>query len=308
MIETKKFLSAKFHREILIDELMSRHTSFKIGGPVDILFIPNTITQIVYVINFCQKNNIEFFVMGNGTNLLVSDDGFRGIIIKINRNLSHFDLSNISNGEICVQAGVLLTKLASIALNNNLSGLEFASGIPGTVGGAVCMNAGAYNHEIKDILVSAEILHNNQIKILLNDDMEFSYRSSIINREFVVLSARFKLKIDEHKKVYNLMKEVSAKRISSQPIGEPSAGSVFKKVKDHYTGKLIMDAGLKGYKIGNAKVSEKHCGFIINTGGATASDVIRLINIIQKKVADKFNLYLEPEIKYLGIDKMSGIH
>lgn len=290
----QKFFEENFPQQILINEPMKNHTSFKIGGPADILFLPQKISDIVSVIDFCKKNSIRYFVIGNGTNLLVSDNGFRGVIIKIGKNISQI---NLNGNEIEAGSGIFLSHLAKFALKNNLSGLEFAFGIPGTLGGAICMNAGAYGGEIKDVFVSAQILHDGQIKTY--NDLNFSYRKSLIDENYVVLSAKIKLQNGNHDEIQKKMNEFSLKRRNSQPLNFPNAGSIFKRPKNNFAGKLIMEANLADYKIGGACVSSKHCGFIINTGNATAQNVLDLIHHIQKVVKDKFDVALETEIKFL---------
>ena len=290
----QKFFEENFPQQILINEPMKNHTSFKIGGPADILFLPQKISDIVSVIDFCKKNSIRYFVIGNGTNLLVSDNGFRGVIIKIGKNISQI---NLNGNEIEAGSGIFLSHLAKFVLKNNLSGLEFAFGIPGTLGGAICMNAGAYGGEIKDVFVSAQILHDGQIKTY--NDLNFSYRNSLIDENYVVLSAKIKLQNGNHDEIQKKMNEFSLKRRNSQPLNFPNAGSIFKRPKNNFAGKLIMEANLADYKIGGACVSSKHCGFIINMGNATAQNVLDLIHHIQKVVKDKFDIALETEIKFL---------
>lgn len=300
-INAKNFFLNSFDEEnIFFDELMSKHTSFKIGGPCDVLFLPKNIFELIKAIEFCKKNFINYFIVGNGTNLLVSDNGFHGVIIKINKNMSAINLNNLSQQEISVESGFMLAKLSRVALENNLSGLEFACGIPGTIGGAVCMNAGAYDSEIKNILVSAKILCDNKIKIFSNRELKFTYRESIIKKNMIVLSIKIKLKNSCYKEISQRMKDFTSKRINTQPINFPSAGSIFKKIKNQSAGKLIMNAGLAGFKIGGAQISQKHCGFIINTNNATAQNVIDLITYITNKIKKTTNIKLEPEIKFLN--------
>lgn len=294
----KNFFSQNFDADaIFFDEPMKKHTSFKIGGKADILFLPKNKLDILKTINFCRDNKIKYFVMGNGTNLLISDQGFRGVIIKLNKNLSKIKL-DLDKKEIYAEAGVLISYLAKIALKNNLSGLEFASGIPGSLGGAICMNAGAYGSEIKDIFVSAEILYKNEIKSFF--DLKFGYRKSLIDKDYVVLSGKIKLKSGNYDEIRKKMEEYRLKRKNSQPLNFFNAGSIFKRPKNNFAGKLIMDAGLAGYKIGDACIYEKHCGFIINLGNATAKNVLDLICYIKKVVYEKFGIMLEEEIKFVG--------
>lgn len=291
----QEFFVKNFPKQTLFDEPMKNHTSFKIGGPADILFLPEKNSDVEIAVNFCKDNNIRFFVMGNGTNLLVSDDGFRGVIIKISKNMA---FAKVNGNEIEASSGILLSRLSKIALENNLSNLEFASGIPGTLGGAICMNAGAYGGEIKDVFVSAEIFHDGQIKTFT--DLNFSYRKSLIDENYIVLSAKIKLTNKSHDEILKKMTEYADKRRSTQPLEFPNAGSIFKRVQNNSAGKLIMDANLAGYTIGGACVSKKHCGFIINLGNAKAQDVLDLIDYVKKVVKDKFDVSLETEIKFLN--------
>lgn len=296
MVVVKKFFETNFKDNVLFDEPMKKHTSFKIGGNADVLFLPKNKLDVIKVIKFCIDNNIKYFVMGNGTNLLVADSGFRGVIIKINKKMNAIKI-NYEKKEILAEAGVLLSVLAYRALENNFSGMEFASGIPGTLGGAICMNAGAYGREIKDIFVSAEVLYKNKIKIM--NDLKFDYRNSLIDKNYVVLSAKIKLNAGNHDEIKNKMEEYKIKRQNSQPLNFFNAGSTFKRPKNNFAGKLIMEAGLSGYKIGGACVSKKHCGFIINLGDATAKNVLDLINYVKQVVYEKFGVRLEEEIKFL---------
>lgn len=293
----KNFFEINFKDQVIFDEPMKKHTSFKIGGNADILFLPKNKSDVIKVINFCTENHIKYFVMGNGTNLLVADSGFQGVIIKINKKMNAVKI-NYEKKEIWAEAGILLNVLAKQALENNFSGMEFASGIPGTLGGAICMNAGAYGSEIKDIFVSAEVLYKNKIKIM--DDLKFDYRKSLIDKNYVVLSAKIKLNDGEHNKIKNKMEEYKIKRKNSQPLNFFNAGSTFKRPKNNFAGKLIMDAGLADYKIGGACVSKKHCGFIINLGDATAKNVLDLISYVKQVVYEKFGVQLEEEIKFLS--------
>lgn len=293
----KNFFETNFSGDVIFNEPMKKHTSLKIGGNADVLFLPKNKLDVIKVIKFCTENHIKYFVMGNGTNLLVSDAGFRGVIIKINKKMNAMKI-NYEKKEIWAEAGILLSVLANRALENNFSGIEFASGIPGTLGGAICMNAGAYGREIKDIFISAEVLYKNKIKIM--DDLKFDYRKSLIDKNYVVLSAKIKLNAGKHDEIKNKMDEYKIKRKNSQPLDFFNAGSTFKRPKNNFAGKLIMDAGLADYKIGGACVSKKHCGFIINLGDATAKDVLDLISYVKQVVYEKFGVQLEEEIKFLS--------
>lgn len=283
---------------IKYDEPMKNHTSFKVGGPVDILVIPNKIEQVEKIISVCKKHKINYFVMGNGSNLIVRDGGFRGVVIKLTAINSIMIDGNIVKAE----AGVLLSTLSREILRCSLKGFEFASGIPGTVGGAVTMNAGAYGPEIKDILESALVLDNDgNIISLSNKEMDFSYRSSIVQKKnYIVLEATFKLEEGNYDEIKNRMDELNKRRVDKQPLNYPSAGSTFKRPEGHFAGKLIEDSGLKGKAIGGACVSEKHAGFIINYNNATASDVLELINFVKEIIKENYGVTLEPEVKVIG--------
>lgn len=281
------------------NEPMKNHTSFKVGGKVEILLTPNTEEQIKKVLIILMKENIPFYIMGNGSNLLVSDQGFNGVIIKIYNNFNNYSVDeNIINA----QAGILLSKLAKVALKSDLSGLEFASGIPGTLGGAVTMNAGAYGGEMKDVLISSHVIDKKgNIFEIINGNLQLGYRTSAIQvNDLIVLSAKVRLKNASNKEISDLMNDLDHKRKSKQPLEWPSAGSTFKRPEGYYAGKLIEDSGLKGFKIGGAQVSEKHCGFIINKENATAKDIDDLIRHIQNVIYKKFNVKLETEVKRLG--------
>lgn len=287
--------------EILFDEPMKNHTSFKIGGPADVLIIPDNEEDIIEAIKFCRENNIKFFIMGNGTNLLVKDTGIRGAVIKV---ANGFDKIDITGDRVFCQSGALLKKVADEVLKNSLTGFEFACGIPGTIGGAITMNAGAYGGEMKDIVTKVRALdRNNNIVELSNEDMKFRYRgSSVIDQDLIVLSVEFKLEKGEYSTIEEKMKDLTNRRETKQPLEYPSAGSTFKRPEGYFAGKLIDDAGLRGVRYGDAQVSEKHCGFVINRGEASFEEVITLIKIIQKVVHDKFDVMLETEVKIIGDD------
>lgn len=285
--------------KILFNEPMKNHTSFKIGGPADIMIIPSREKDIIESIKFCRENNIKYIIMGNGTNLLVRDTGIRGVVIKI---ANGFDNIAIDNDKIFCQGGTLLSVIAKKALRESLAGFEFASGIPGTIGGAITMNAGAYGGEMKDIVTKVIALDkNNNIVELANKDMNFRYRgSTVIDEGLIVLGVELQLRKQEYSKIEEKMKDFTNRRVSKQPLDLPSGGSTFKRPTGYYAGKLIDDAGLRGIRFGYAQVSEKHCGFIVNRGNATFEEVFTLIKTVQKIVHDKYNIMLEPEIKIIG--------
>ena len=281
------------------DEPMSRHTTFRIGGNADYFVKPGNADEVAAVIVVCREYNIPYFILGNGSNLLVSDDGYRGMIINIMDNM---DSVTVDGGIITAQAGAMLVRVSVMARDNALTGLEFASGIPGTIGGAVYMNAGAYGGEMKNVVKTVRAIDEyGRIYELDSEKMDFSYRHSIVEeRKLIVLEVTLELEHGSREAIDDRMKELAEARRSKQPLEYPSAGSTFKRPEGYFAGKLIMDAGLRGYSVGGAQVAEKHCGFVINKGGATASDVVELIRDVQHDVDDKFGVTLEPEVKMLG--------
>lgn len=281
------------------DEPMSRHTTFRIGGNADYFVKPGNADEVAAVIAVCREYNIPYFILGNGSNLLVSDDGYRGMIINIMDNM---DSVTVDGRIITAQAGAMLVRVSVMARDNALTGLEFASGIPGTIGGAVYMNAGAYGGEMKNVVKTVRAIDEyGRIYELDSEKMDFSYRHSIVEeRKLIVLEVTLELEHGSREAIDDRMKELAEARRSKQPLEYPSAGSTFKRPEGYFAGKLIMDAGLRGYSVGGAQVAEKHCGFVINKGGATASDVVELIRDVQHDVDDKFGVTLEPEVKMLG--------
>jgi len=288
-------------KRVLKNEPLKNHTNFKIGGPVKFLINIESIDEIKYIIDICKKNDIDYYILGNGTNVLVPDEGIDAVIIKISNNFNGY---KVEGNLVFADAGRLLSTLAKKVLKESLSGFEFASGIPGTVGGAIYMNAGAYGGEMKDIVKYAEVLDNdgNIIKIS-NEDLELGYRTSIISKKnYIVLNVCFELKHGNKKDIINKINELDEKRILKQPLDLPSAGSTFKRPVGYYAGKLIDDAGLRGFRYKDAQVSEKHCGFVVNRGDATCEDVLNLIEMVKKIVYDKFEVNLEREVRILGRD------
>ncbi len=284
--------------EIMIDEDMKNHIYFKVGGPADILLTPTSIDQLSETVKVCNENNIPYYVIGNGSNLLVKDGGIRGVVI----TLTKLDKIQSKGNLIKAEAGVLLKDVSERAVENSLTGFEFACGIPGSVGGAVFMNAGAYDGEIKNVILEAEVLDSDGNIIILNrDELDLGYRTSKVMKEnFIVLSAIFQLELGDKEKIQDRVNELTRKREEKQPLEYPSAGSTFKRPEGYFAGKLIQDAGLKGYSIGGASVSEKHSGFVINKGGATAKDILNLIEHIQNEVKKQFGVDLHPEVRILG--------
>ena len=285
------------------DEPMAKHTTFRVGGPADFYLSPHSTDELREVLGICKKENLPYFILGNGSNLLVSDEGFRGAVIQIYRNMSDIEIE--SETKIRAKAGALLSTIAKQALNHRLTGMEFASGIPGTIGGAVVMNAGAYGGEMKDILEEVTVMtETGEVKVLPTSELELGYRTSIVMKKgYLVLEAVLNLEKGNPASIQTRMDELKEQRVSKQPLEYPSAGSTFKRPEGYFAGKLIMDAGLAGYRVGGAEVSAKHCGFVINREGATAQDVYRLIRSVQKIVWDKFQVKLETEVKMLGVFK-----
>lgn len=296
---TKLLENIAGRENVKTDEPMKDHTSFKIGGPADFFVTPCSVYSLCEVIKLCNNENLPIFIMGNGTNLLVSDKGIRGVVVKIYDNLSDFHVK-----EDCIEAygGILLSKLSDIALENGLTGFEFASGIPGTLGGAVAMNAGAYGGEMKDVVIETEYIDKEgNIKIIRGEEHQFGYRTSFIQKQSgIAVKSLIKLKKGDKSSIKALIDDLTARRQDKQPLEMPSAGSVFKRPEGYFAGKLIEDCGLRGYSIGDAQVSEKHCGFIVNKGNATAKDILDLIRHIQKTVKDKFNVDLQTEVRIVG--------
>lgn len=283
---------------ILCDEPMKNHISFKVGGPADFLVRPKTCEAFGQVLACCQKNNIPFYVMGNGTNLLVKDRGFRGVIIKT------CDLCSITtNGtEVSVEPGALLKDVAQAALEGNLTGMEFASGIPGSIGGAVVMNAGAYDGEMKDIIHSIEVVtETGDIKKIKIEDCQMGYRKSIVqNNPWYVIRVNLLLSKGDYNSIKDKMEDLNERRRTKQPLEYPSAGSTFRRPEGFFAGKLVQDCGFKGYQLGGAQVSEKHSGFVINKDNATAADIIALIESIQEKVKENYGVDMRTEVIMIG--------
>lgn len=285
---------------IKVNEPMKNHISFKVGGPADILLEPSNDMQVIKTIEICRDNNIPYIVIGNGSNLLVKDGGIRGVVIK----LSGLNSVNVDKNYITAGAGVVLKEVSDVALDNSLTGFEFASGIPGSVGGAVFMNAGAYDGEMKNIINSVTVLDkNDNIITLPKEKLEFGYRTSSIKTEgYIVLSAQFELQLGDKDKINSRIEELTQKRVEKQPLEYASAGSTFKRPEGYFAGKLIQDAGLKGFSVGDAEVSQKHSGFVINTGNATAQDVLDVIKHVQDEVKNQFGVELKTEVRIIGED------
>lgn len=286
---------------LLLHEPMDRHTTFRIGGPAQIFVTPRTTEELGQIVLLCKAEKVPFFMLGHGSNLLVSDAGIEGVVIQLDHNFSAFE---IEETVIRAQAGVMLSKLGNSALQEGLTGFEFASGIPGTLGGAVVMNAGAYGGEMKDIIEAVQMMDQDGNLIEKSgEEMQFAYRHSLAgDKGYIVLGATMRLQKGETEAIRERMQELATARRTKQPLEYPSAGSTFKRPEGYFAGKLIMEAGLSGYQVGGAQVSDKHCGFVINKGGATASDVRQLIRDVQEQVYRKDHVRLEPEVKMVGID------
>ena len=284
---------------LLFHEPMSRHTTFRVGGEAECMAVVETKEELSQLISYLGRIEQDYFVLGNGSNLLVGDKGYRGIIVKLGPRLSAV---GVEKNHIAAGAGALLSKVAFAARDAGLSGLEFAAGIPGSIGGAIVMNAGAYGGEMKQVVQMVRVIDKEgEILTLDNDTMEFGYRTSIIrDRPFIVLGVVLKLTPGNKEEISARMEELMKQRESRQPLEYPSAGSTFKRPEGYYAWKLIMDAGLRGYRIGGAQVSEKHCGFVINRGGASAADIREVIEEVQERVKDRFHVRLEREVIFLG--------
>lgn len=284
--------------EVRKDEPMSRHTTFRIGGPADYFVCPDR-KRIAQVFAIAAQNDIPVTVIGNGSNLLVGDKGIRGLVIEIGAAMNAI---TVQDDHIVAGAGALLSQVASKAASAGLGGMEFAAGIPGSIGGAVTMNAGAYGGEMKDILSKVTVLtQDGTVRTFDVSEMDLSYRHSCVpDNQYVVLEAEMILAPKPESEIRQLMEELRKKRVEKQPLEYPSAGSTFKRPEGYFAGKLIMDAGLRGYAVGDAQVSEKHCGFVINRKNASAAEVRQLMQDVQDKVEAQFGVRLEPEVKMLG--------
>ena len=295
----QKFCQVLGKEQVLFEEPMKSHTTFRIGGPAEVFIMPKSVEQVQMAVKICQEEQIPYFILGNGSNLLVSDRGYRGVIIQMDRNMGEIQ---VEGTEIQAAAGALLSSIAVAARRESLTGFEFAGGIPGTLGGAVVMNAGAYGGEIKDVLKEVTVMDGDgKIFTLPASELEMGYRTSIIKTAgYLVLSARIALSEGKEEDIKARTRELSEMRTQTQPLDYPSAGSTFKRPEGYFAGKLIMDSGLRGYSVGGAMVSEKHCGFVINKGNATAEDVVSLMKHVTEVVQEKYGVTLEPEVKFLG--------
>lgn len=301
-----KLLKIVGKENVLIDELMSKHTTFRIGGPADYFTMPSTIEQVAELVRVCKAEGIAFFVIGNGSNLLVGDKGYRGVIIQIGSNMASYSVDEVNQENtkyiVTAGAGLMLAKLATTVAKEGMMNFEFASGIPGTIGGAVTMNAGAYGGEMKDVLVSATVVNEDgDIVTLSKEELQLGYRTSIIQKQpYIVVEAKFEFEKGDSVAIMDRIKELGKQRREKQPLEFPSAGSTFKRPEGYFAAKLIDDSGLRGYRVGNVMVSEKHCGFVVNVGGGTAEEIMTLVKDVQRIVFEKFQVSLETEIRMIG--------
>lgn len=284
---------------VRVDEPMKKHTTFRIGGNADYFVSPHSTEEIRQVLEACHQWQTPYDIIGNGSNLLIGDGGYRGVIVRLFKN---FGMIEADGTCLRVQAGALLSKAAKAALEHGLTGLEFASGIPGTVGGALVMNAGAYGGEMKDVTERVTVMtEEGEVLTLEKEELAMGYRTSAIAKKgYLVLEAVLRLERGAKEDIQSKMEELKERRVAKQPLDHPSAGSTFKRPAGYFAGKLIMDAGLCGFQIGGAQVSEKHCGFVVNKGEATAADVAALIQEVSRRVKEQTGVELEPEIKMLG--------
>lgn len=283
---------------IFMEEPMKKHTTFRVGGPADVLVQPDE-TALAAILALCRQYHVSYSFIGNGSNLLVGDKGIRGVVIEMTDLMGNIE---VDGTKITAQAGAMLSKIANTAASNGLGGMEFAAGIPGSVGGAVVMNAGAYGGEMKDIIEKVYVLDENGAQLELDRDaLDLGYRHSCIpEKKYIVTKVVLELVPRNEAEIRSEMKELNEKRAEKQPLQYPSAGSTFKRPEGYFAGKLIMDAGLRGYQVGGAQVSEKHCGFVINKGDATAADICQLMRDVSDKVQAQFGVVLEPEVKMIG--------
>lgn len=283
---------------IYVDEPMNKYTTFRIGGKADLMIKPNTIDELREAILLCKTYEVPYYILGNGSNLLVADEGYRGVVIQVYTNLSEI---KVEGKKVTAMAGALLARVASVVADYSLTGFEFAHGIPGTIGGAIVMNAGAYDGEMKHVVESAEVIDaQGNLFTLSKEDLKLGYRSSIFQHEdYVAVSVTLQLAEGDQEAIRAKMKDFAGRRRDKQPLDKPSAGSTFKRPEGYFAGKLIMDSGLRGCQIGGAQVSEKHCGFIVNSGDATCKDVEDLIAHVQQVVEEKYGVKLETEVKRL---------
>ena len=308
MLQTKlinKINTIVPENQIRVDEPMSKHTSFRIGGPADVVVIVCNEKELSGLLRLFHDEDIRYMLVGNGSDLLFADEGFRGVIVKLGGNFEHIEVVDSIGETIRVGAARMLSSTANFARDNGLAGLEFASGIPGTFGGALFMNAGAYGGEIKDVIESVTLMKSDGSTVyeLSGEEMEFSYRNSVLqHNDDIAIYARVRLQKDDKEAITERMNELAEKRRTKQPVNFPSAGSTFKRPVGGYAAALIEEAGLKGRTVGGAQVSEKHSGFVINIGGATSKDVRELIDIVAQEVEQNSGIKLEPEVRIIDAE------
>jgi len=290
--------------QLKVNEPMKLHTTFRIGGPADFFIVPDNLSGLIEAIRLCKEYEVPYDIIGNGSNLLVGDKGIRGAVIQLCHTLEEVSYEQKEDGSVLVRAGagMLLSKLAKEVAGRGLGGFEFAAGIPGTFGGAVTMNAGAYGGEIKSLILYAALLSDEgSIFTLHNQDLKLGYRTSIIQEKgYIVIEGGLILAPGDQQSIQKKIDDLASQRRAKQPLEYPSAGSTFKRPQGYFAGKLIQDAGLKGYRVGDAMVSEKHSGFVINVGSAAASDVVNLMNDVKAKVYESAGVHIEPEIRMIG--------
>lgn len=290
--------------QIKRDEPLSNHTTFRMGGNADFFVMPKTDKEIVSLMELCKEQKVPFYVLGNGSNVLVGDKGYRGMIIQIGKKMDYIEIEATQNSQkkVTVGAGISLARMAKAIAKEGLTGFEFASGIPGTLGGAVTMNAGAYGGEIKDCILWAKVIdEEGQMLCLKKEELELGYRTSIIQtKSYIVVEAAFLFESGNVDEIEGKMTELNRQRVEKQPLNYPSAGSTFKRPEGYFAGKLIQDSGLAGYRVGDIMVSDKHCGFVVNVGEGTAKDVRQLIDDVARIVYEKYQVKLEPEVRFLG--------
>ncbi len=286
---------------VKLNEPMKKHISFRVGGPADILVKPTSETQLSDIMVLIKKEKIPYLIIGNGSNLLVKDGGIRGVVIEISNNFNNFDIKGTN---VKIQSGALLSVVGKAVLREELKGFEFAAGIPGTLGGAIAMNAGAYGGEMKDIVKSVKLMDTDgNIFEFTNEQMEFEYRKSILSRtDYIVLCVEIELQKGNYDEIKSTMMDFTQRRVSKQPLSLPSAGSTFKRPEGHFAGQLIEESGLRGLTLRGAQVSEKHCGFVVNLGNTTAKDLLELMYVVKSTVNAKFGIMLEEEVRILGED------
>lgn len=289
--------------QIKKNEPLAAHTTFRIGGPADFLIIPKKTEEIGQILSLCVKEDIPYYVLGNGSNVLVADEGYRGVVLCIGSGMADCKfVEEADKVHVTAGAGIMLSKLANEVANQGLTGFEFAAGIPGTLGGAITMNAGAYGGEIKDTICKAKVITpSGELLTLSKEELELGYRTSIIQKkEYIAVEAEFAFEKGDITAIKEKISDLNRQRREKQPLEYPSAGSTFKRPEGYFAGKLIMDAGLRGYRVGDIMVSEKHCGFVVNVGKGTAKDVRTLMDDVTRIVYEKYQVKLEPEVRMLG--------